>query len=143
MDHAGTLPAKEAVKLRPADWRRLTDVAQEAAAALQSQAEQIEQLTRERDEADNALVDKYRDPQTGAFSFPGDVASIVRRLDTADASLAAALEALKPFAKCSEVYPNSRGDGNVGFAGLHDPRCPLTFDDYHRARQALSEGEQT
>lgn len=80
------------------DLLEVRNLVPEAATALQSQAEQIERLTRERDEADNALVDKYRDPQTGTFSFPGDVASIVRRLDTAEASLAAAREALKPFA---------------------------------------------
>lgn len=44
-----------------------------------------EEAEAERDKADNALVDRYRDPKTGVFKFPGDVAAIVRRLDTAEA----------------------------------------------------------
>ena len=37
-EHAGTLPAKEAVKLRPADWHAVCRVAREAAAALEAEA---------------------------------------------------------------------------------------------------------
>lgn len=48
-------------------------------------------------------------------------------------------KALMPFAKCSAIYPNAKGKGNTGFAGIHDKRCPVTFEDYHRARAALGE----
>lgn len=53
-------------------------------ASLTEAATVIQTLQRERDEADNALVDKYRDPKTGTFNFPGDVAAIVRRLEAAE-----------------------------------------------------------
>lgn len=42
-------------------------------------------LREERHLADNALVDRYRDPKTGSFQFPTDVAAIVRRLDATEA----------------------------------------------------------
>ena len=44
-------------------------------------------LRAERDAADDALVDRYRDPKTGVFKFPTDVAAIVRRLDAAEAKV--------------------------------------------------------
>lgn len=46
-----------------------------------SQILAMEAKLAERDEADNALVDKYRDPNTGSFAFPGDVAKIIRRFE--------------------------------------------------------------
>lgn len=47
----------------------------------------IAAMREERDEADNALVDKYRDPKTGHFNFPSDVAAIVRRLEATEAQV--------------------------------------------------------
>lgn len=55
----------------------------------------IQRAERERDEADNALVDKYRDPKTGSFNFPRDVTEIVRRLDAAEAQLEEARKVLE------------------------------------------------
>lgn len=98
--------------------------------------------------ADNARLREERDAMAKVID-PDDnrpalmariiMASVERlvRAEAAEARLSEAVEVLKPFAKCSEVYPAARGMGNVGFAGLHDNRCPLTFDDYHRARQFL------
>lgn len=71
---------------------RLSD-AQALSTQVQRLTEENEGLRRERDEADNALVDKYRDPKTGNFCFPSDVAAIVRRLDTAEARIKALDEA--------------------------------------------------
>jgi hypothetical protein len=51
-------------------------------------ARERDELRKERDEADFTLVDKYRDPKHGHFSFPADVASIVRRLDKTEACAA-------------------------------------------------------
>lgn len=67
------------------------------------QAMQARALAAEasRDAADNALVDKYRNPKTGHFSFPGDVAAIVRRIEAAEARVKELEGALRPFA--SEV----------------------------------------
>lgn len=70
----------------------------EASAALSSAQAQIERLSRERDartDAEDALVDKYRDPQHGTFNFPGDVAAIVRRLESAEAEVKRLREALE------------------------------------------------
>lgn len=58
-----------------------------------------EALKAAQDEADNALVDKYRDPKTGFFKFPTDVAAIVRRLETAEARVKA-LEAALGNMRC-------------------------------------------
>lgn len=35
MDHAGTLPAAKSVKVRPDDWRRITDQARSAAILIE------------------------------------------------------------------------------------------------------------
>lgn len=67
--------------------RHLAKFLTQAAAALEQAHSTIAALRAERDEADNALVDKYRDPKTGSFKFPGDVAAIVRRLETAEAEV--------------------------------------------------------
>ena len=58
------------------EWVR-ADQAQSALAAVRE----------ERVEADNALVDKYRDPKTGHFTFPDDVAAIIARAETAEAQV--------------------------------------------------------
>jgi hypothetical protein len=44
-DGCGTLPAKEAVKVRPSDWHRITDLARQAADLLALQAAREEALT--------------------------------------------------------------------------------------------------
>lgn len=46
-----------------------------------SQILAMEAKLADRTEADHALVDKYRDPKTGSFEFPGDVAKIIRRFE--------------------------------------------------------------
>jgi hypothetical protein len=70
----------------------------QASTLLAAKDARIAELTLERDKADNVLVDKYRDPKTGHFSFPGDVAAIVRRLEASEASLANAVEVLTKIA---------------------------------------------
>lgn len=62
----------------------------ELATALQFVAQERDAARAARDEADNALVDRYRKPGFGTFSFPGDVAAIIRRLDAAEAGLSSA-----------------------------------------------------
>lgn len=64
-------------------------------------AAEVERLRAERENADQSLVDRYRDPKSGRFDFPGDVAKIVRSLDDAtvaserkDAEIARLREAL-------------------------------------------------
>lgn len=54
-------------------------------------------------ESDDALVDRYRDPKTGSFSFPSDVAAIIRRLEGEWDS--AREEALATFAEPLAVLP--------------------------------------
>ena len=93
--------------------------------------ERLEAAEAERDAADNALVDRYRDPKSGLFSFPSDVAAIVRRLDAAEAALtearareAAAWEAAARVADhyaeinyCAMGYPE---DGGIAASGTAD-----------------------
>lgn len=43
MDHAGTLPAKEAVKVRPQDWNAVIDVSRKTIAALDAKDKRKEQ----------------------------------------------------------------------------------------------------
>lgn len=51
-------------------------------------------------------------------------------------------DALRPFAKCSEVYPKAISSWPASFAGVNDMDCPLTIGDFHRARTALGEKER-
>lgn len=48
-------------------------------------AAEVERLKADRLAADHSLVDRYRKPGSGIFSFPEDVAAIVRALDKAEA----------------------------------------------------------
>ena len=60
-EHAGTLPAKEAVKLRPADWHAVCRVAREAAAALEAEASEGERRGLERGSVDRtAAIESFR-----------------------------------------------------------------------------------
>lgn len=70
-------------------------ICDEAADLIEDLSRRLEAVEGERDEADNALVDKYRDPKTGHFKFPADVAAIVRRLEAAESSLTACRAALE------------------------------------------------
>lgn len=71
--------------------------AQESSEVIIALQQENERLRRGRDEADQALVDRYRDPKTGSFSFPGDVAAIVRALSASQAQLKIYREALEPM----------------------------------------------
>lgn len=51
------------------------------ASLMKDAAKEIERLLRNREEADQELVDRYRDPTTGTFSFPGDVARIIQKFE--------------------------------------------------------------
>lgn len=54
-DGCGTLPAKEAVKVRPVDWHRITRLAREAAALIEQQAAE---LAAERQRSDTLRVQR-------------------------------------------------------------------------------------
>jgi len=88
------------------------------AAALAAADAEIERLMRERD----AAVIRAN--------------NLVMARDAAEAKVAELLAALEPFAKCSETYPRALPSLEMGFGALHDPRCPLTAGDFHRARAA-------
>ena len=111
------------------------------AAALAEKDKRIAELERERDAADHKLVDRYRNPKTGTFSFPGDVAAIVRRLvvERAEAArlralLAEAREVMKPFAT---GLAKTTHTNQCRHHGGHD--CDCCKDDYLRAALALAE----
>ena len=74
-------------------------------------------------EADNALVDKYRDPKTGIFKFPDDVAAIIRRLererDEALAAQGALIERAAMEVQMIECYECSH-HGPDFRSGFHD-----------------------
>jgi hypothetical protein len=68
----------------------------------------LEAKLTERDEADHKLIDKYRDPRTGTFSFPGDVATIIRHFETKLAAAEKALEAIEDHAaRCFALSTHS------------------------------------
>lgn len=96
----------------------------------------IERLVAERDEADNALVDKYRDPKTGVFSFPGDVAKIIARLDAAEAQRDKLIEALKFYADSEGWKGRFEQDGP---SSIMHHSGPVLIDRGARARQALGD----
>lgn len=50
MEGAGTLPAKESVKIRPADWHALEKAVAEAAALIDSLVEKMLRVEADRDE---------------------------------------------------------------------------------------------
>lgn len=54
-DWAGTLPAKEAVKLRPKDWHAVTDLARQAATALRADRAAIEPDAKKMEQAAKAM----------------------------------------------------------------------------------------
>lgn len=72
----------------------VTSRADDLQARLDAVTAERDELRREGNPADHALVDRYRDPKTGVFSFPGDVAAIVRKLDAETARANAADTAL-------------------------------------------------
>jgi hypothetical protein len=82
----------------PSAWDDYDDSASEVIRELLADRARLvaerDEARKAREAADQALVDKYRDPKTGVFSFPTDVANIVVRLDAAEASLAQMREAL-------------------------------------------------
>lgn len=83
----------------------------EAASRISQQDAELERVRREveeADEADQRLVDKYRDPQNGKFNFPGDVREL------AEARKAAFIEAAE-IAKNVDVEL-SRGCEGIGSA---------------------------
>jgi len=57
----------------------------------EARAASAEAKLAERDTADFDLIDKYRNPKTGSFSFPGDVAKIIRHFEARLAVMDAAL----------------------------------------------------
>lgn len=81
--------------------RNLMAEAADLIAALRERAEAAE---AERKAADFRLVDRYRNPKTGIFNFPDDVAAIVRALDAARRAEAAAwndaIDAAKAWHRC-------------------------------------------
>jgi hypothetical protein len=80
--------------MREAGHHDDADIDEEAADTIARIVAERDEARKAREAADQALVDKYRDPKTGVFSFPTDVAKIVVRLDAAEASLAQMREAL-------------------------------------------------
>lgn len=103
----------------------------EAADLIERLAARAERAEAERDKADNALVDRYRNPKTGVFSFPGDVAAIVRHLDAAEAEHDALAKALEWYEEQARLCRKLTDDGHVA-------RIALDADGGKRAREALS-----
>lgn len=67
-------------------------------------AERVALLRAEYDAADHTLVDKYRDPKTGWFSFPRDAAKLIRQFEAETAKLREALDGCRSFiAGCEQI----------------------------------------
>lgn len=155
-DGAGTLPAKEAVKLRPADWHAVTREAREAAneiarlrAELAAAKERALKFHAETRAFWDALVPKgprCRDcadfdgrcqgdgppcaPQDHALE---NLAKLKARALAAEAKAEGLAKALEPFAEVAASYDPDEGDGgNVAWA--HD----FTIGSLRQARTALA-----
>ena len=140
--------------IRTAAHHLLSFIGDDTPAALR---ERLEAAEAERDAADNALVDRYRDPKSGLFSFPSDVAAIVRRLDAAEAALTearareaaaweagrdAAARAVHAFARALNWHPSNVTDCVASILRLtpHPPpaeRSPADdrYRDHHMERR--------
>lgn len=71
-----------------------------------------------RQAADHALVDRYRNPKTGCFVFPDDVAAIITALDKARAETGAVIEEIARRAdKAADGY-SEHGNHHAALA-LH------------------------
>lgn len=103
-------------------------------------AAENERLRAERDEADHALIDKYRNPQSGVFSFPGDVAAIIRRLEAAESKLAEAVKVLKPFADVADYDIGADEDDSDTFRPMisHNRAAKITVGNMRAARTFLA-----
>jgi hypothetical protein len=147
MDYAGSLPAKEAVKVRPQDWHRIVDLGQEAAQLLRTLSADNARLREERDEAlENGKAVR------GLLEYAEDnIAKLERKwkfqLDRADAAedrLSEAVEVLKPFAafdtgpiEDDEFFhlPDTHPLLGEGLGG--EWHSVVTIGDFRRARQFL------
>lgn len=111
-------------------------VLHEAADAISRIAEERGQ----RDAADHALVDRYRDPKSGVFSFPGDVAAIVLRLEAAEARATAAEAALSQMKEALKIAEAVLRNADP-FSTTDDGRIPDTTPSMaaERARRALAQ----
>ena len=136
-DNAGTLPAKQAVKLRPDDWYAVCQLGREVAALLASRDSEIERLREERDDWQRACMEaregcnqrsaalasmhqsrdevltaigsvRWMDPPDGGSVT---VAEQVRRmrsdLEAAEARLSEAMEVVRAFVNVHDQYPES------------------------------------
>ena len=131
------LSANETMSQPLADASALIDKVENLLRALSADNAR---LSEKRDAADNALVDRYRNPSTGHFSFPDDVAAIVRRLDAAEARLSEAVEVLKPFAAIGDAIlaeaPHEATKYKV-FVGQGDAGHFIALDACRAAHQFL------
>lgn len=97
-------------------------------------ADRIEQLVKDR-----AFILQERDR---TFTL------MLTRAETAEAKLAKAVAALRPFAKAAETWEPDDGDSNLG-ARIEHPHYGLerhaefTFGDLRHARDVLAELEKT
>jgi hypothetical protein len=92
---AGTMPAKEAVKLRPTDWHAVCKLGREAAKEIRTLRAQVEEMRRERDEA----------RQKCALSHAA-AESTWSRLAAAEALVAEGVESSYPFCAISSDIPD-------------------------------------
>lgn len=104
---------------------RIAPAAQDGEEEVKALKAEVERLRAEREDADQSLVDRYRDPKSGRFDFPGDVAKIVRSLDDAtvaserkDAEIARLREALTV---ADDYLTNLQTPGSDPLARLNYP----------------------
>lgn len=130
---AGTLPAKEAVKVRPADWHRLTAGARRAAALIEQQADEIESLERR--------VQIAEDHATAAEE---NVSDLTEDLAQAKDEIERLRGALAPFAKAASIRLCGGDDYWTADKRIQgtDIAFHITFGDLHRAAAALSPVEK-
>ena len=88
-EHAGMMPARQAVKLHPNDWHAVCDLAREAATALAAKDAELEQYLTDRDAELSASFDAGHYRAMSEHATPWRI-----RAERAEAQLAEANKAL-------------------------------------------------
>jgi Lar family restriction alleviation protein len=134
---------KAADEMRSENHNGWPVIVDHAADAFSEASTALASMKREVDQAWDAFGAVPRDKSLAAHisaaldELAGFAEDERRRAEAAEARIQELEEALKPFARCSEVYPDAKPDVPSAFGALHDPRCPLTIGDFHTASQAL------
>lgn len=126
-DGAGTLPAREAVKLDPRSWHRVCDLGRQAADALEAAARELAAERKAREEAERENERLRQEEET----WVADYAALMARADALERMAARAREALEAH----DRYMRDTGFSGPEDAALH----PRAAENWRRVRAALAQ----